>query len=221
MTEGATTTRPGPTLRPGLTSANAEISGRTRGDALVYQAAALVLAYPRPARPPGRHRVGTFRHNGRAALRPVLAHLRGDSLRELQSFHVLQEFDLSRRHALPELLDRRWPPGAGATCWPRSSRSTATRGWWSTPAANCPTTCTDGARVRGGRPGAQFALLERFRASLELIRLELAADHLPHAGVLTAICTRLPGESRATVPRFRPASGRRNRSSWSAWISSR
>ena len=43
------------------------------------------------------------------------------------------------------------------------------------------------------------ALLQRFRASLELIRLGLEKDRLPHAGVLAAVCGSLPGESPATL----------------------
>jgi nitrate reductase delta subunit len=47
-------------------------------------------------------------------------------------------------------------------------------------------------------PERGFGLLDRFRASVELIRLGLAKDNLPHAGVLTAICDLLPGPSPTT-----------------------
>ena len=47
-------------------------------------------------------------------------------------------------------------------------------------------------------PERGLALLNRFRASLELIRLGLLADDLPHAGVLVAVCDLLPGASPQT-----------------------
>jgi nitrate reductase delta subunit len=47
-------------------------------------------------------------------------------------------------------------------------------------------------------PDRGLPLLQRFRASLELLRIGLAEDRLPHAGVLTAICDSLPGESPKT-----------------------
>lgn len=188
-------TRPDSPSRPDI-PANAGISGRARGDALVYQAAALVLAYPEAAL---LDRLDVIESalsgtTDEPLFAPVLAHLRGDSLRELQSFHV-QEFDLSRRHALHLSY---WTDG-----------DTRRRG---NVLAEIKQVYRDSGLVvdTGGElpdylpmvlefavddPERGFALLERFRASLELIRLELAADHLPHAGVLTAICTRLPGES--------------------------
>ncbi|MCW5954767.1 MAG: hypothetical protein KIT69_21135, partial [Propionibacteriaceae bacterium] len=47
-------------------------------------------------------------------------------------------------------------------------------------------------------PERGAGLLQRFRASLELLRLGLTKDGLPHAGVLEAVCGRLPGESPQT-----------------------
>ena len=43
--------------------------------------------------------------------------------------------------------------------------------------------------------GAGRSLLEEYRASLELLRLELTADSSPYAPVLDAVCASLPGPS--------------------------
>ena len=65
--------------------------------------------------------------------------------------------------------------------------------------ASCPTTCRWCSSSRSPIPSAGVELLQRFRASLELIRLGLwRPTGLPHAGVLKAICGCLPGESPTT-----------------------
>ena len=168
-------------------------------DAVVHQAAALCLAYPDEALLARLNLIETAlagTADGQL-FASVMAHLRGDSLRELQSFHV-QEFDLSRRHAMHLSY---WTEG-----------DTRRRG---NVLAEIKQVYRDSGLVveTGGElpdylpmvlefavkdPERGAALLERFRASLELIRLELAADDLPHAGVLTAVCDRLPGESPRT-----------------------
>jgi len=176
----------------------AEVS-RSIIDAVVHQAAALALSYPDEALL-GRLDVIEAALDGTPdapLFAPVIAHLRGDSLRELQSFHVT-EFDLSRRHSLHLSY---WTDG-----------DTRRRG---AVLAEIKQVYRDSGLVvdTGGElpdylpmvlefvvhdPERGAALLERFRASLELIRLELSADDLPHAGVLTAICDRLPGDSPRT-----------------------
>jgi len=45
------------------------------------------------------------------------------------------------------------------------------------------------------RPAAGAALLQEYRASLELIRLALEERGSPYAGVLVAVCATLPGRS--------------------------
>lgn len=45
------------------------------------------------------------------------------------------------------------------------------------------------------RPDAGAALLQEYRASVELIRLALAERSSPYAGVLAAVCATLPGRS--------------------------
>ncbi|AQP43759.1 nitrate reductase molybdenum cofactor assembly chaperone [Tessaracoccus flavus] len=124
---------------------------------------------------------------------PVLAHLRAKPLRELQEFHV-QEFDLSRRHALH------------LTYW--TDGDTRRRG--EVLAAIKQTYRESGLLVNldGELPDylpmvLEFAargdqerglgLLNSYRASLELLRLGLRKDKLPHEGVVEAVCRCLPG----------------------------
>ena len=45
---------------------------------------------------------------------------------------------------------------------------------------------------------AGFALLERHRAELEMLRISVTDDNLAQAGVLTAVCATLPGTSPVT-----------------------
>lgn len=45
------------------------------------------------------------------------------------------------------------------------------------------------------RPDAGAALLQEYRASIELIRLALVQRSSPYAGVVAAVCTTLPGRS--------------------------
>ena len=166
---------------------------------LVFQAAALLLAYPEQELFDRLGIIEAALAGSAAAERfaPVLAHLRSQPLREGQSFHV-QEFDLSRRHALHLSY---WTDG-----------DTRRRG---EVLAEIKGVYRDSGLLgdlSGELPDylpimLEFAvadsdrgegLLQRFRASLELLRIGLAEDHLPHAGILTAICDRLPGESPKT-----------------------
>ena len=137
--------------------------------------------------------------------RPALAHLRSAPLRELQEFHV-QEFDLSRRHALH------------LTYW--TDGDTRRRG--EVLAAIKQTYRDSGLIVdldgelpdylpmvlefaaRGDQERG-VALLNTYRASLELLRLGLRKDKLPHEGLVEAVCRHLPGPlaaSRADVQRI-------------------
>ena len=97
--------------------------------ALIYQAAALVLSYPDErvlaAVPTVRDALaGT---DAAALFEPVLAHLEGGDLLTLQSYHV-QEFDLSRRHALHLTYWTEGDPVAAARYWPGSKRCTGILG---------------------------------------------------------------------------------------------
>ncbi|HEY3411348.1 MAG TPA: nitrate reductase molybdenum cofactor assembly chaperone, partial [Propionicimonas sp.] len=76
-------------------------SANVPGNAIVFQAAALLLAYPEADLIENLDVIETALAGSATAelFAPVLTHLRSQPLRESQSFHV-QEFDLSRRHAL-------------------------------------------------------------------------------------------------------------------------
>jgi len=128
---------------------------------------------------------------------PVLAHLRSMPLRELQSFHV-QEFDLSRRHALHLSY---WTDGDTRR---RGEVLAEIKGVYRESGLvvalerELPDYLPVMLEFAVADPGRGLPLLQRFRASLELLRIGLAEDRLPHAGVLTAICDSLPGESPKT-----------------------
>ena len=173
---------------------------RTKGaDAVVCQAAALVLSYPE-AELLERLDVVEAALTDAGALEQfleVLAHLRSSPLGELQSFHV-QEFDLSRKHALHLTY---WTDGdtrrrgevlAEVKAVYRESGLVVDTG------GELPDYLPMMLEFAVADPGRGFELLQRFRASLELIRLGLSADRLPHAGVLEAICALLPGPSPRT-----------------------
>lgn len=170
-------------------------------DAIVFQAAALLLSYPDAELLDRLDVIEAALAWTRAAghFAPVISHLRGgrnsrDHLREVQSFHV-QEFDLSRKHALHLTY---WTDGDTRR---RGSVLAEIKGVYRESGLRFDT----GGELPDYLPMVlEFAvadpergreLLQRFRASLELIRLGLGADKLPHAGVLEAICGLLPGAS--------------------------
>ncbi len=176
--------------------------------AVILQAAALLLAYPEQELLDRLDLIEAALASTRAAalFAPVLDHLRRSPelepsgtphLQALQSFHV-QEFDLSRRHALHLSY---WTDGDTRR---RGEVLAEIKGVYR----------ESGLVVALGRelpdhlpvmlefavadPDRGLPLLQRFRPSLELLRIGLAEDHLPHAGVLAAICDGLPGTSPKT-----------------------
>jgi len=168
--------------------------------AVVFQAAALVLGYPDEALLLRLDIIesalaGT---SAAASFTPVLDHLRGTPLVELQSFHI-QEFDLSRRHALHLTY---WTDGdtrrrgevlAEIKAVYRESGLVVDTG------GELPDFLPIMLEFAVADHGRGAGLLQRFRASLELLRLNLAKDRVPHAGVLEAVCGCLPGESPKTL----------------------
>jgi nitrate reductase delta subunit len=176
---------------------------------VVLHAASMVLAYPDQ---------GLLDHleTVRAALAgtpaeeqfaPVLAHLGGDlpgrdgdpggRLAQLQAFHVT-EFDLSRKHSLHLSY---WTDGdtrrrgAALVDVQRVYRES---GLGVDMAGELPDYLPLMLEFAAAAPEAGLPLLQRFRASLELIRLGLEADAIPHAGVVAAVCACLPGEPAQT-----------------------
>ncbi|HIT75384.1 MAG TPA: nitrate reductase molybdenum cofactor assembly chaperone [Candidatus Avipropionibacterium avicola] len=167
---------------------------------VIYAAAGLLLSYP------DEHvlshldlvEAGLSEVEGLAGFEPTLDHLRSKPMMELQSWHV-QEFDLSRRHALH------------LTYW--TAGDTRRRG--EVLAAIKQTYRDSGLLVdlagelpdhlpmvlefaSSGAPSLGVALLTTYRASLELLRMGLERDSLPHAGVVQAICATLPGTTPQT-----------------------
>ena len=171
-----------------------------RRDRVLYAAAAVVLSYP-DDETLGRLPLveeALAEADALAPFEPVLAHLRSMAPMEAQAWHV-QEFDLSRRHAMH------------LTYW--TDGDTRRRG--EVLAAIKQTYRDSGLLVdldgelpdylpmvlefaANGAPALGVALLNTYRASLELLRLGLVKDKLPHAGVVAAICDTLGGPSPQT-----------------------
>lgn len=167
---------------------------------VIYAAAAVVLAYPEqevfdrlPLVEQALSEIDAL--DGFA---PTLDHLCSMPLMDAQSWHV-QEFDLSRRHAMH------------LTYW--TDGDTRRRG--EVLAAIKQTYRDSGLLVdldgelpdylpmvlefaASGAPALGVALLNTYRASLELLRLGLLKDKLPQAGVVAAICDTLGGPSPQT-----------------------
>lgn len=206
------------TLRHRLTPA----ADPTPPDAVVFQAAALLLSYP-DAELLGRLDVIADAVAGtpvQARFAPLLDHLRlgpGDGaeagaaplagLPRLQAFHVT-EFDLSRRHALHLTFwtdgdtRRRGAALAEIKAAYRASGLVTDTGGELPDYLPMMLEFASADAERGG------ALLARYRASLEILRLRLTADALPHAGVLEAVCERLGGVSPATREEIQQLYGR-------------
>ena len=180
---------------------------------IVLHAASLVLAYPDEQLLDNLETIRTALAGTSVEdqFAPVFSHLEGDlpgregdpttRLTRLQAFHV-QEFDLSRKHSLHLSY---WTDGdtrrrgAALVDVQRVYRES---GLGVDMAGELPDYLPLMLEFTAASPEAGLPLLQRFRASLELIRLGLIADSLPHAGVLAAVCDCLPGEpaqSRAEV----------------------
>ena len=178
---------------------------------VVLQAAALVLAYPEAELLDRLDLIETALIGGPAAeqFAPVLAHLRGETasasdaedpdelLSLLQAFHV-QEFDLSRKHSLHLSY---WTDGdtrRRGNVLAEVKQVYRESGLLTDTGGELPDYLPMVLEFTAADPERGFGLLQRFRASVELIRLGLSKDHLPHAGVLAAVCDLLPGPSPTT-----------------------
>ena len=167
---------------------------------LVYQAASLVLSYPDESLLAALGTIEAALAGEPAAaseFADVLGHLRGSDLITLQSFHV-QEFDLSRRHAL-HLTD--WTEGdtrRRGEVLTRFKRVYRDSGLLVDTGGELPDHLPMVLEFAVHDPERGAELLQQWRPSLELLRIGLEEDDLPHAGVLRAICATLPGESPAS-----------------------
>ncbi|KRE84006.1 nitrate reductase molybdenum cofactor assembly chaperone [Arthrobacter sp. Soil764] len=170
----------------------------SRRDDVVYLAAAWCLSYPDEDLvqrvPLVRAALAEF-PGALPAFAPVLDLLETSPPMELQAQYV-REFDLGRRHALHLSY---WTDGD-------TRRRGEVLGLFKEAYRNSgvlvdldgelpdylPMVLEFAARVDSG---AGRTLLQRYRASLEMLRLGLLRDNLPHAAILAAICATLPGKS--------------------------
>lgn len=168
--------------------------------AIVYQSANLLLCYPTQQlidRLPLLREVlagtGAAHH-----FESWMTRLETVPLFELQSDYV-QEFDLSRRHSLHLSY---W--SAGDT----RRRGMELLGFKDAFKASG-VDLTGNGELPDYLPAIlEFAacidetaghdLLQRHRAEIEMLRITLVDDELPQAGILTAVCTTLPGASPVT-----------------------
>src|SRR5690625_230767 len=140
-----------------------------------------------------------------ALFAPTIEHLRSGDVYDLQSFHV-QEFDLSRRHAMHLSY---WTDGdtrkrgevlaAFKQIYRDSGLLVDLNGELPDhlPMVLEFTACGDYERG--------LELLNKYRAGIELLRLGLRRDEVPHEGVIEAICNCLVGpmaSSRVEVQRL-------------------
>lgn len=181
-------TREGRSLRSGRSS-------RLEGNTHIYAAAALVLAYPDENLIARLDEIGAVveRAGAGEGFAPLLAHLRGD-LTQIQSQHA-QEFDYSRRHALNLTY---WIDGdtrrRGESLL-RYKQAYRESGLWVDLDGELPDYLPMVLEFAVHDPERGRDLLIAARPALELLRLALRDDDLPHAGVVAAICGTLPGES--------------------------
>jgi len=168
--------------------------------AVVYQSANLLLCYPTQELV---ERLDMLREvltgTGLAHhFESWLSRLETIPLSELQSDYV-QEFDLSRRHSLHLSY---W--SAGDT----RRRGMELLGYKDTFKASG-VDLTGNGELPDYLPAilefaacideeAGYAMLQRHRAEIEMLRISVSDDDLPQAGVLTAVCETLPGASPVT-----------------------
>lgn len=164
--------------------------------ALIHQAAALLLSYPDDGVLASVPMIRTaLAVTGTQELfEPVLSHLESLDLMALQAYHV-QEFDLSRRHALHLSY---WTAGdtrrrgevlAGLKQVYRASGLLVHTG------GELPDFLPMMLEFAAHDPERGVPVLAGYRPSLELLRFALADDHVPHTGVVEAVCGTLPGAS--------------------------
>lgn len=166
---------------------------------LVHAAAARLLSYPDQELLDGLEVIEAALAETWAAelVAPLVDHLRGSTLLEAQSFHV-QEFDLSRRHALHLTY---WTDGdtrrrgevlaAIKQVYRESGLVVDTQGEL---VDHLPMVCEFVVED----PARGLELLAQYRASVELLRFGCADDDLPHAGVVEAVCRTIAGRRPAS-----------------------
>lgn len=165
--------------------------------AVIRQAAAVLLGYPDrelidqlPVLEDALTEVGV----APSAVEPLTRWLREGDLREIQGDYV-QEYDLSRRHSLHLTY---WTDGdtrrrgEALSAFKQVYRAHGCVFGDEELPDHLPVVLEFAARVS---PEDGFELLQRYRPSLELLRLALLRDNLPHACVVELVCSTLPGPS--------------------------
>lgn len=170
----------------------------SRRSQVLYLAAAWCLSYPDGdlvARVPLIRAALDEFPGATTGFEAVLDQLENTPPMELQAFYV-REFDLGKRHALHlsywtdgDTRRRGEVLGTFKEAYRQSDILVDTRGELPD---YLPMVLEYAARVdfKAGQ-----ALLARYRPSLEMLRLGLARDGLPHTAILEAICATLPGKS--------------------------
>lgn len=173
---------------------------RPRAHRVVHLVAARCLDYPRDelleSLPTMLDALAEQRDSpGARELRPLLDHLGSASLPDLQRAYV-DTFDLSRKHALylsywtdGDTRRRGEVLGRFKAAYRRSGFVVDTHGELPDylPMVLEFAACADAA--------AGSALLQDYRASLELLRIALQEKQNPYAAATVAVCATLPGES--------------------------
>lgn len=167
---------------------------------VVYAAAAVLLSYPDESVLAQLDTVerAVAEVGFAAEFAPSLAFMRATELMELQSWHV-QEFDLSRRHAMHLTY---WTDGdtrRRGEVLARIKQVYRKSGLLVDLNGELPDYLPMVLEfTASGDPALGLDLLNTYRASLELLRLEMERDELVHAGILSAICGTLGGTSPET-----------------------
>ncbi|MCQ1952427.1 nitrate reductase molybdenum cofactor assembly chaperone [Arthrobacter sp. zg-Y238] len=177
--------------------------GRSR---VIRQAAALLLEYPDEQLVeliPGIRAALAEAGVPAGELEPLFDWLSSRPLPDVQAAYV-QEFDLSKRHSLHLTY---WTDGdtrrrgEALAAFKEIYRSHAVLPEGTELPDYLPLVLEFAAKVS---PEDGYELLQRYRPSVELLRLALRDDGLPYEGILTLVCSTLPGvspETQASVMR--------------------
>jgi nitrate reductase molybdenum cofactor assembly chaperone NarJ/NarW len=174
---------------------------RQEGSRVVHQAAAVCLGYPEREviATSGLLRAALAESAAREAesFEPLLAYWDSEDLPAIQT-HYVDVFDLSRKHSLylsywtdGDTRRRGQVLAAFKQRYRRSGFLVDTRGELPD---YLPMVLEYAAIVD---PVDGTALLQEYRSSVELLRLALAEQGTPYAGVVAAVCSTLPGPSPA------------------------
>ncbi|MEX5296614.1 nitrate reductase molybdenum cofactor assembly chaperone [Kocuria sp. CPCC 205268] len=182
---------------PGTVDPGAYTDDRPRRSAVARQAAAVLLGYPDqellqmlPTLHAALQEVGA----PVTEVEELFAWFTARPLEQVQADYV-QEFDLSRRHSLHLTY---WTDGdtrrrgEALAAFKQVYRSHGAELDESELPDYLPLVLEFTAKVS---PADGYELLQRYRPSLELLRLSLRDDHLPHRGAVALVCSTLPGVS--------------------------